>query len=137
MSVYAAQCSASSSTKCYQQYFKNAGASTTLCYKNANDGNNYNACSTYSTNDAYAANTYVSYQFGLEMYVGCAAYEVINEDGAAISRYLVPYCADQGGTVHLGFFQDVTCPTPGTYNSDYLEPARGLGPVHCAVVVRQ
>lgn len=124
-SACAAKCSGSSSAKCYQKCFQKAGVNPALCYKNGNgnNGNNYNA---YSSDDAYAANAYVNEQFDLETYLGCAEYEVTDEDGAEIAHYLGPYCANQGGAVNLGFFQDATCSTPSTYDIDYIERKTGV-----------
>ena len=47
----------------------------------------------------------------LKTYLGCAGYEVTDEDSTEIAHNLGSYCANQDGAVHLGFFQDATCPT--------------------------
>jgi hypothetical protein len=105
ISVGAVHCSGPSLSKCYRQCFKKACANTSLCYKNNNDGNNYNTCTFYITDHAYTANTYVNNQLNLETYLGCTEYEVTNENDVEIMHYLRLHCAIKDVTVHLGFFQ--------------------------------
>ena len=51
----------------------------------------------------------------LKTYLGCAGYEVTDEDSTEIAHNLGSYCANQDGAVHLGFFQDATCPNETFY----------------------
>lgn len=119
-SVCAKQCSSGTSSNCYQKCYKKNNVNTALCSKNSNS--NY----AYAADDAYAATAYGADTFDLETYIGCGAYEVTDADGAEIAHYLGPYCADQGGDLKLGFFQDATCSTPSGYDVDYVEHRTGV-----------
>lgn len=47
--------------------------------------------------------------FAVEDYLGCAQTDFQDNNGYAY--YIGPFCADQGGEVHLGLFTDDTCTT--------------------------
>lgn len=70
---------------CMLTCYANAGLAS--CSKNDDDG--------YSNN------------FQAINYAQCAEYDVGDDDGS--SYYIGPYCADQGGEIHLSLFTDDSC----------------------------
>lgn len=109
------ECYASSSGNCYSSCYKNYGVEASLCAQNDGNGNNY-----YEQQDGYGN------VFSLEDYLECAEYEVSNGDGEELAHYLGPYCANQGGDIRLGFFQDQYCTLPSAYQASYFEKLTGI-----------
>jgi len=117
------ECYESTSANCYQKCYKKYDVNAALCSSNGSSSNNQNA---YSNYDSYAASSYGGNEFDLETYIQCGEYEVATEDGDAVAHYLGPYCADQGGDIKLGFFQDATCSIPSSYQATYFEKLTGI-----------
>jgi len=116
------ECFESTSANCYSKCYKKYNVNAALCSKNGND-NNQNA---YSNYDSYAAQAYGDSDFDLETYLECGEYEVNQENGEEVAHYLGPYCADQGGEIRLGFFQDAQCSIPSSYQASYFEKMTGV-----------
>jgi len=108
-------CYDSSSANCYQQCYRKYGVEASLCASNNNNGENY-----YEQQDGYGN------QFDLQDYLQCGEYEISNANGEEISHYLGPYCANQGGDIRLGFFQDQYCSIPSAYQANYFEKMTGI-----------
>mmetsp|Transcript_29360 Transcript_29360/g.70880 ORF Transcript_29360/g.70880 Transcript_29360/m.70880 type:complete len:430 (+) Transcript_29360:118-1407(+) len=109
------ECYASSSANCYQSCYKKNGVDASLCAQNDGNGNAY-----FDTQDGYGN------VFSLEDYLECAEYEMANGDGQDLAHYLGPYCADQGGDIRLGFFQDKYCSLPSSYQASHFEKLTGV-----------
>mmetsp|Transcript_29361 Transcript_29361/g.70884 ORF Transcript_29361/g.70884 Transcript_29361/m.70884 type:complete len:429 (+) Transcript_29361:118-1404(+) len=109
------ECYASSSANCYQSCYKKNGVDASLCAQNDGNGNAY-----FDTQDGYGN------VFSLEDYLECAEYEMANGDGQDLAHYLGPYCADQGGDIRLGFFQDKYCSLPSSYQASHFEKLTGI-----------
>lgn len=111
------QCYESTSANCYGTCYKQYGVEASLCAQNDGDGNSY-----YQQQDGYGN------VFSLEDYLECAEYEVAangdNEDD--LTHYLGPYCANQGGDIRLGFFQDQYCSIASAYQASYFEKMTGI-----------
>jgi hypothetical protein len=106
------QCYESSSANCYSSCYKKYGVDAALCSNQDGNGN---------YNDGYGN------QFSLEDYLQCAEYELANYDNEQdIVHYLGPYCANQGGDIRLGFFQDQYCAIPSAYQANYFEKLTGV-----------
>lgn len=116
------QCYESSTANCYTNCYKKHGVNAALCSNNGNNNNNQNA---YSNYDAYAEDGYGN-DFDLKDYLDCGEYDVYDQSGEEIARYLGPYCANQGGDVKLGFFQDQYCTIPSNLQASYFEKMTGL-----------
>lgn len=122
-----------------------------VCGDVENDCNNYcadsesqedclSAC--YDTNDAafcLEEDLAATYGFDVDTYLACAQMNMNNNDG--VEYYIGPFCAAQGGEIHLGVFTDNTCTTRAQngestfstamgytlpYSDDSLIPARCL-----------
>lgn len=109
------ECYQSSSANCYSSCYGRYGIEASLCSSSNGDGYNQ-----YSQQDGYGN------EFVLGDYLQCAAYEITNTDGEELSNYLGPYCANQGGDVRLGFFQDQYCAIPSSYQASYFEKMTGV-----------
>jgi len=115
------ECYQSTSANCYQSCYKKYGVNAALCSNN-NSNNNADG---YSNDDAYASGGYDN-EFALEDYLACAKYDVYSEGDDDIAHYLGPYCADQGGDIRLGFFQDSTCSIASSFQANYFEKMTGV-----------
>lgn len=77
---------------CYQAY----DLSFCYYYNNGNDDGNDN-------------------EFDVQEYAQCAQYDFgrrrLNDNNNEVEYFIGPYCADQGGEIHLGLFTDETCTT--------------------------
>lgn len=109
------ECYESSAVNCYSSCYKKHGVDASLCAQNDGNGNNY-----YQQQDGYGN------VFSLEDYLKCAEYEMANGNGEDLASYLGPYCANQGGDIRLGFFQDNTCSIPSAYQASYFEKMTGM-----------
>eukprot|EP00584_Thalassiosira_punctigera_P009643 CAMPEP_0172525522 /NCGR_PEP_ID=MMETSP1067-20121228/561_1 /TAXON_ID=265564 ORGANISM="Thalassiosira punctigera, Strain Tpunct2005C2" /NCGR_SAMPLE_ID=MMETSP1067 /ASSEMBLY_ACC=CAM_ASM_000444 /LENGTH=437 /DNA_ID=CAMNT_0013308799 /DNA_START=96 /DNA_END=1409 /DNA_ORIENTATION=+ len=118
------ECFESATANCYSNCYKRNGVNAALCSKNGNNNNNNNNNGGYSNYDAYASN--YGNEFDLEDYLECGEYEVYEEGGDEVAHYLGPYCANQGGDIKLGFFQDQYCSIPSSYQASYFEKMTGL-----------
>lgn len=107
------ECWESSAANCYSNCYKRYGVNAALCSNN--DGNN--------NNDQYDG---YGNQFVLDDYLECAEYEIDADNGEELSHYLGPYCANQGGDIRLGFFQDSTCSIASAYQATYFEKLTGV-----------
>ena len=115
------ECFESSSANCYTNCYKKYGVTAALCSNNNDDDAN-----AYSNYDAYASSGYGVNGIDLEDYLECGEYEVYAEDGEEIAHYLGPYCANQGGDIRLGFFQDQYCSIPSSFQASYYEKISGI-----------
>jgi hypothetical protein len=115
------ECYQSTTANCYQSCYKKYGVNAALC---SNNNNNY-ADNGYSNYDSYASSGFNN-EFALEDYLQCAEYEINNGDADEVAHYLGPYCANQGGDIRLGFFQDQYCSIPSSYQASYFEKLTGL-----------
>jgi len=120
----AAKCSTYQQT-CYKECFESSNAN---CYSKCYSRYNVNAalCSANNANANYNDGSNVNYGFDLSSYLSCAQYEVFDANGDEISSYLGPYCAEQGGDIRLGFFNDKYCLSPSTYQASYFEKLTGV-----------
>eukprot|EP00571_Detonula_confervacea_P014758 CAMPEP_0172298764 /NCGR_PEP_ID=MMETSP1058-20130122/1267_1 /TAXON_ID=83371 /ORGANISM="Detonula confervacea, Strain CCMP 353" /LENGTH=429 /DNA_ID=CAMNT_0013008053 /DNA_START=60 /DNA_END=1349 /DNA_ORIENTATION=- len=109
------QCYQSSSANCYSSCYGKYGVEASLC-------------ASYNNNNNNGDGTYDNYgnEFALDDYLQCAEYEITNTDGEELSHYLGPYCANQGGDVLLGFFQDQYCAIPSSYQASYFQKMTGI-----------
>jgi len=109
------ECYSSTSANCWSSCYGRNGVEASLCASsNGGDDNNNYQQTTYGQ------------EFALEDYLQCAAYQITNTDGEELASYLGPYCANQGGDVRLGFFQDQFCAIPSTYQASYFEKMTGV-----------
>lgn len=114
------ECYESSSANCYASCYNKYGVNAALCANGNANQNNGN----YNNNGEY-----VQQEFALEDYLGCAEYAVNNyngQDEEEIATFLGPYCANQGGDIRLGFFQDQYCSLPSAYQATYYEKLTGV-----------
>jgi len=111
------ECYESTSYNCYSSCYKRYGVEASLCAMN---GNNNNGNNQNQQVDGYGN------IFSLDDYLQCGEYEINNENGEDLSHYLGPYCADQGGNIKLGFFQDKYCSIPSAYQASYFEKLTGV-----------
>jgi len=88
------------------------------CEDNGDDQYDEEACESnclYEANMSYCIN--VEGELEVNEYLECGQFEPENNDDAGrrldeaeeIMYYLGPYCANQGGDIHLGLFTDETC----------------------------
>ena len=102
----------SNNANCYSNCYKGYGVDAALCSNTDEYGN---------VADGYGN------QFSLGDYLECAEYELNNyENENDLTHYLGPYCANQGGDIRLGFFQDQYCSIPSAYQSNYFEKLTGV-----------
>lgn len=116
------QCYESATANCYTNCYKKHGVNAALCSNNGNP--NQNAYSSYY--DADADGGYGN-DFNLDNYLKCGEYDVYDQgQEEAVAHYLGPYCANQGGDIKLGFFQDQYCTIPSTLQASYFEKQTGV-----------
>ena len=110
------QCYDSTAANCWSKCYSGHGVDASLC-QNGNNGQ-YNYYNGGQNKD-----------FDLDDYLECSEYEMeqqqYGEDGEAITTYVGPYCADQGGNIALGFFQDSLCSIASAYQASYYEKLSG------------
>lgn len=87
---------------CLQACYSNYGMS--VCWDAANGNNNNNNVYGYGT---------------------CTKLDMQNNNGDGSEYYLGPFCADQGGEIHLGLFTDETCSTFAQYGSELFYQSMG------------
>jgi hypothetical protein len=89
----------------------------------------------YEENGVAYCNDQDNEDFQVDGYTECTAFDMPANDGnrrleeAAeedIQYYIGPYCADQGGEIHLGVFTDDTCTTFAQYGSQMFANAMGF-----------
>jgi hypothetical protein len=114
-SVCYKQCYSSTSSNCYSSCYKSHGVEVSLCAQYDEYGNNQ-----FEQVDGDGN------VFSLENYLQCAAYEIDNANGEALSHYLGPYCSNQGGDIRLGFFQDQYCSIPSANQASYYSKLTGV-----------
>jgi len=112
------ECYESSNANCYSNCYGKYGVNAALCSDGNGNANNY-----YEDGNNYQNR---NNEFDLETYLECAEYEVYNSAGEEISNFLGPYCANQGGDIRLGFFQDKYCMIPSGYQPSYFEKITGI-----------
>jgi hypothetical protein len=97
---------------CMQACYSNYGLS--MCW----DANNNNGENNNNNNG-----------FNVFEYGSCSQFNMQaannNNNGEAVEYYLGPYCADQGGEIHLGLFTDDTCTTFAQYGSQLFYQSTG------------
>jgi hypothetical protein len=87
---------------CMQACYSNYGLS--MCWDAANGNNN---------------------GFNVFNYGTCTKTDISNNNGDGAVYYLGPYCADQGGEIHLGLFTDDTCTTFAQYGTELFYQSTG------------
>lgn len=117
------ECYESANANCYTKCYNKHGVNAALC-SNQGNPNNQNDYSSYYGADENSS--YGNNYFDLNKYLQCGEYDVFDQAGEEVAHFLGPYCADQGGDIKLGFFQDQYCTIPSTLQASYIQKQLGV-----------